>query len=110
MGRVSLPRLHDGPCQINDKKLADLRSLLDFISPVYHSFYQELSGCAGDDLDWNQISLTQKAKLYSHNLIVYIAPPVINNIMHNMKPNKWLNVFNNYYIKVTCMSRVMNKS
>ena len=46
-------------------------------------------------LDWKRISLTQKAKPYSHNLIVYIAPPVINNIM---KPKKWLNVFNNYYI------------
>lgn len=49
MGRVSLSRLYDGPRQIDDKKLADLRSLLDFILPVYHSFYQELSGCAGDD-------------------------------------------------------------
>jgi len=49
MGRISLPRLYDGPRQINDKKLEDLLSLLDYIPPVFHSFYQELSGCDRDD-------------------------------------------------------------
>lgn len=35
MGRVSLPRLYNGPREISEKKLADLLSLLDFIPPVY---------------------------------------------------------------------------
>ena len=47
---VNLSHITKGsPYQINDKKL---HPLLDFIQPVYHSFYQELSGCAGDDSDF----------------------------------------------------------
>lgn len=40
---------YDGPRQISDKKPEDLLSLLDYIPPVFHSFYQELSGCDRDD-------------------------------------------------------------
>ena len=49
MGRISLPNLYDSPRMINEKKLDDLFSLLDFIPPVHHSFYQGLGRCTGDN-------------------------------------------------------------
>ena len=57
-GQNSLPRLYDGPRQINDKKLEDLLLLLDYIPPVFHSFYQELSGCDRDDEAPEEVDLS----------------------------------------------------
>jgi hypothetical protein len=45
LGRLSLPQLYRGPRPINEKKLADLLQLLEFV-PVYHSFYTGLDETA----------------------------------------------------------------
>ena len=51
IGRASLQRLYSGPHAINQKKVDDLKELLEFIPPVYHSFYQNLNLSGGDDSD-----------------------------------------------------------
>ena len=86
MGKISLPRLYNSPGMTNEKKLDDLLSLLDFIPPVHHSFYQGLGGCAGDDSVVE--SDDRKLKPCSHCYGAYIAPPVICNCIHNVKPKK----------------------
>ena len=49
MGRITIPQSHPGPRSISQKKLDDLKDLLDFIPPIHHSFYQNLHG--EDEID-----------------------------------------------------------
>ena len=42
--RIALPLLHTTPRPINEKKMADLLELLQFIPPVHHPFFQNLVG------------------------------------------------------------------
>ena len=42
IGRIELPPLYDGPRAISDAKCRDLRDLLCYVPPVYHSFYTGL--------------------------------------------------------------------
>ena len=42
MAQVILPQLYDGPQPINPAKLRDLRSLLCYIPPIHHGFYEAL--------------------------------------------------------------------
>ena len=42
MGRVSLPPLYSGPRPINEAKLKDLHSLLCYVPPIHHDFYNAL--------------------------------------------------------------------
>ena len=49
IGRATLQYLYAGHRTINKKKLDDLNDLLDYIPPVYHSFYQNLDQTSGDD-------------------------------------------------------------
>ena len=42
LGRVQLPQLCDRPCRINSLKVRDLQSLLQFVPPEHHTFYQNL--------------------------------------------------------------------
>ena len=44
-GRLTLPSLYTVPRAIN-KKLDDLLELLQFVPPIYHSFYTNLDGSA----------------------------------------------------------------
>jgi hypothetical protein len=45
LGRLSLPQLYTGPRPINKKKVAGLLQL-EYVPPVYHSFYTSLNGTA----------------------------------------------------------------
>ena len=45
-GRLTLPPLYMVPRAINKKKLDDLLELLQFVPPIYHSFYTNLDGSA----------------------------------------------------------------
>jgi len=58
MDRISLPHLYDGPHQFKDKKLEDLLLLLEYIPPVFHSFYKELSSCDRDDEAPEEVDLS----------------------------------------------------
>ena len=49
LGRIGLPLLHNGPCKLNPLKVRDLQSLLDYIPPLHHRFYQGLKANTEDD-------------------------------------------------------------
>lgn len=44
VGHVVLTALYSGPRPLNEKKLADLRVLTEFIPPIHHAFYRSLEG------------------------------------------------------------------
>jgi len=47
MARASFQPLYEKPRAISSAKLSDLMELLDYIPPIYHSFYKNL--LANDD-------------------------------------------------------------
>ena len=51
IGQVQLEPLYDGARTVNKKKLDDLKSLLPFIPPVHHDFYDELVGGGDSDTE-----------------------------------------------------------
>ena len=49
IGKVHLLQLYDAPRRINQKKVEDLRSLMTFIPPVHHPFYEQLISRRDED-------------------------------------------------------------
>lgn len=48
VGRVILNPLYCGPRPLNEKKLADLRQLTEFIPPIHHAYYLSLEATRDD--------------------------------------------------------------
>ena len=51
IGKVLLTPLYGSPRHVNVKKLEDLKSLLQFIPPVHHTFYNSLTSTAREEAD-----------------------------------------------------------
>lgn len=73
LGRVQLPQLYNGPCKIKSQKLKDLHSLLEYVPPFHHSFYQSLQADDKHDVDSDMESTKLEFNLTDNVIVMHLV-------------------------------------